>query len=209
MKVYIVSCHSNCAEWHEYINSSCLAKNIFHLAGSLQDAVFIDLNWTSFYNILKAKVIGAWNFHLVSQHFNHNYNFVLFSSVVSYFGAVGQSAYAAPNRFLDSLAYYWSNKNMPCLSINWGPWQGFGLGFTGISEIESIQLLVQAMKLNKTVLLIADLYVDLIEQNKIAHLEASKNFTHAEIQEKTEQKEIKPVLMKSLRIWSLNVIPKT
>jgi hypothetical protein len=49
---------------------------------------------------------------------------VLFSSIVGFFGNVGQSDYAIANEILNKSAYLMQRKHPNChvISINWGPW---------------------------------------------------------------------------------------
>ncbi len=54
--------------------------------------------------------------------------FVMFSSMVSTVGNVGQASYAACNSFQDSLAQYRRHVlGLPGLAINWGPISGAGV----------------------------------------------------------------------------------
>ncbi len=54
--------------------------------------------------------------------------FVMFSSMASVFGNMGQSSYSACNAFQDSLAQYRRQVlGLPGLAINWGAISGAGL----------------------------------------------------------------------------------
>ena len=54
--------------------------------------------------------------------------FVMFSSMASILGNMGQSSYSACNAFQDSLAQYRRHVlGLPGLSINWGPISGAGV----------------------------------------------------------------------------------
>lgn len=54
--------------------------------------------------------------------------FVMFSSIASVFGNVGQLSYSAGNAFQDSLAQYRRHVlGLPGLAINWGPINGAGV----------------------------------------------------------------------------------
>ncbi|MDQ3193413.1 MAG: beta-ketoacyl reductase, partial [Bacteroidota bacterium] len=52
--------------------------------------------------------------------------FVMYSSVASLLGSAGQANHSAANAFLDSLAHFRRNKDLPGLSINWGVWSEIG-----------------------------------------------------------------------------------
>ena len=54
--------------------------------------------------------------------------FVMFSSMASVLGNMGQSSYSACNAFQDSLAQYRRHVlDLPGLSVNWGPISGAGV----------------------------------------------------------------------------------
>ena len=54
--------------------------------------------------------------------------FVMFSSMASIVGNMGQSSYSACNAFQDSLAHYRRHVlGLPGLAINWGPISGAGV----------------------------------------------------------------------------------
>jgi acyl carrier protein len=72
------------------------------------------------------KVQGAWNLHRASLQLPLDF-FLLFSSAASVLGSAGQSGYAAGNQFLDALAHYRRARQLPAVSINWGPWSEVGL----------------------------------------------------------------------------------
>lgn len=54
--------------------------------------------------------------------------FVMFSSIASVLGNMGQTSYAASNHFQDALAEYRRKVlGLPGLAINWGPISGAGV----------------------------------------------------------------------------------
>ena len=101
-------------------------KGVFHLAGELGDGMIYQQSWDQFMRVMKPKVVGAWNLHMLTSDIPLDY-FVLFSSVVSVLGAPGQSNYAAANAFMDSLGHYRRSQGLPALSVNWGPWDSPGM----------------------------------------------------------------------------------
>ena len=72
--------------------------------------------------MLRAKSAGAWNLHELTEKFNLDY-FLLFSSAVSVLGGAGEGVYAAANAFLDALAHLRRQRELPALSVSWGPWE--------------------------------------------------------------------------------------
>jgi acyl transferase domain-containing protein/acyl carrier protein len=101
-------------------------KGIVHAAGTLDDALFVDQNWSRFEKVWAPKAAGAWHLHSATERLPLDF-FVLFSSISSVFGSPGQSNYAAANRYLDALAHYRQEQGLTALSINWGPWAEVGM----------------------------------------------------------------------------------
>lgn len=92
---------------------------VIHLAAVLDDALIMDLNPQRVTNVMKPKVLGAWNLHQETKHLKLDY-FVLFSSVSSLIGNAGQGNYVAANTYLDTLAHQRRSQGLPAISINWG-----------------------------------------------------------------------------------------
>ncbi|CEL93269.1 unnamed protein product, partial [Vitrella brassicaformis CCMP3155] len=73
-------------------------------------------------------VMGAMHLHELSVDtklpLDH---FVMFSSVASLFGNLGQSNYSAANSCLDALTEYRRSKKLAAQSIQWGPWTEQGM----------------------------------------------------------------------------------
>ncbi|NOY17302.1 MAG: SDR family NAD(P)-dependent oxidoreductase [Gammaproteobacteria bacterium] len=101
-------------------------KGIFHAAGVLDDAPLNAMNRQRLAKVMEPKIKGAWNLHTLSLDCELEF-FILFSSIASVLGSPGQSNYCAANAFLDGLARYRCGRNLPAVSINWGPWAGEGM----------------------------------------------------------------------------------
>ncbi len=101
-------------------------KGAIHAAGRLDDGLLKTLSWERFQAVLQPKITGTWNLHLATQKHSLDW-FVCFSSIVSVFGAAGQSNYAAANAFMDNLMSYRRNLGLPGLSINWSIWDEVGM----------------------------------------------------------------------------------
>ena len=123
-------------------------RGIVHAAGVLDDAILVKQSPARFRRVMAPKGEGAWNLHQASRDLDLDF-FVLFSSAASMLGSAGQANYAAANQFLDSLAQYRRARNLPAVSINWGPWSDVGLAARpdrgGRLEVDGISSLTPAL----------------------------------------------------------------
>lgn len=97
-------------------------EGIVHCAAALDDGVFTEQSWKRFPAVLAPKVEGTLNLHKLSL-LRGAKHFILFSSIASLIGSAGQANYSAANGFLDGFARYRRAQGLPCLLINWGPWE--------------------------------------------------------------------------------------
>ncbi|MBW4433620.1 MAG: SDR family NAD(P)-dependent oxidoreductase [Pelatocladus maniniholoensis HA4357-MV3] len=96
---------------------------IIHGAGNLADKRIENKSERDFEIVYAAKVAGLENMlHCVSPS-QLNY-LVLFSSVVGFYGNIGQSDYAIANEILNKSAHLVKRNYPNChvVAINWGPW---------------------------------------------------------------------------------------
>ena len=96
---------------------------IIHGAGNLADKLIEKKSVSDFESVFSTKINGLENLlHTVPVS---QLNFlVLFSSIVGFFGNVGQADYAMANEILNKTAHFIKHKFPTChvLSIGWGPW---------------------------------------------------------------------------------------
>ena len=92
---------------------------IFHGAMVLDDAYLLDLNESRFRKSFGPKVDGAINLFDLTKDMHLDY-FVLFSSISSLIGNVGQGNYVAANAFLDSFAEYSRSEGVNAIALNLG-----------------------------------------------------------------------------------------
>ena len=110
-------------------------RGIIHCAGVIDDGVLIQQEWRRFEKVLDPKVMGAWHLHEMTKALELDF-FVMFSSISSLFGSVGQGNYAAANAFLDALAHHRRSKGLPAVSINWGAWASVGMAAVAADKID-------------------------------------------------------------------------
>ncbi|HRL22439.1 MAG TPA: beta-ketoacyl synthase N-terminal-like domain-containing protein [Alcaligenes sp.] len=99
---------------------------IVHAAGVLDDGVLLQQTWPRVRAALAPKLPGAWHLHHLTLNEPLEF-FVLFSSIASLYGFMGQLSHTAASAFLDALAGHRAALGLPALSINWGPWAGIGV----------------------------------------------------------------------------------
>jgi aryl carrier-like protein len=114
-------------------------RGIFHLAGTLDDALLHAQDWPRFQRSASGKMDGAWNLHNATRDDPLDY-FVMFSSMASLVPMPGQGNYAAANSALDALAWKRRAEGRAALSINWGPWQEIGQAATEYGRLAHAKL---------------------------------------------------------------------
>ena len=97
-----------------------------HSAGLINDQMAMTMGIDLFRQVVKPKLAGSWLLHKLTRHLQLDF-FVMFSSVTSVLGRIGQANYAAGNAFMDALAHYRRAIGLPAVSINWGPWSKVGM----------------------------------------------------------------------------------
>jgi NAD(P)-dependent dehydrogenase (short-subunit alcohol dehydrogenase family) len=97
---------------------------IIHGAGNLADKLIEKKTVQDFETVYSPKVEGLQTL-LAAVPASQLDFLVLFSSIVGFFGNVGQTDYAIANEILNKSAYLLQRKNPNCrvISINWGPWE--------------------------------------------------------------------------------------
>lgn len=92
---------------------------IFHGAMVLDDGYLADMTEQRFRTVLKPKIDGAMNLHHQVADMNLD-TFVVFSSISSLIGNLGQANYVVANAFLDSFAIWRNSMGLPATAINLG-----------------------------------------------------------------------------------------
>ncbi|WP_108807996.1 SDR family NAD(P)-dependent oxidoreductase [Aquimarina spinulae] len=123
-------------------------NGILHCAGMTSDNFIVKKTRDEFGGVLIPKVTGTFNLDQASKDIDLDF-LVLFSSVASQIGNVGQADYAAANGFMDQFAVYRNQlvqkdqRQGQTLSINWPLWQDGGMQIDQASQ----EILKQTMQI--------------------------------------------------------------
>jgi acyl transferase domain-containing protein/acyl carrier protein len=155
-------------------------RGIFHVAGVTDDGWIRTQTQQRLDAVLASKARGAWHLHELTRASALD-AFVLFSSAASVLGSPGQATYAAANAFLDGLAWLRASEGLAAQSINWGLWEGVGMGarlepkarerlrdqgFQTLSPEQGLRLLEWAMERGQPQLALLPLDWDLLARSQ-------------------------------------------
>jgi NADP-dependent 3-hydroxy acid dehydrogenase YdfG/acyl carrier protein len=136
-------------------------RGIFHCAMVLDDGRLADLDKNRFSKVMAPKVAGALHLHEFTNNIPLDC-FVLFSSISSIIGNIGQANYIAANAFLDAFAHYRRSLGLPATAINWGVFSETGVaarhahltelfksgGITGFTTEQALLALERVREIN-------------------------------------------------------------
>lgn len=110
---------------------------VIHAAAVLDDHTLLEQSAETFHTAFAAKALGAWNLHTACADKDLDF-FVMYSSVAALFGSAGQGNYAAANTLLDALAHARFRRNLPGMTIQWGPFSEVGMAVAREGGIERL-----------------------------------------------------------------------
>lgn len=109
---------------------------VIHSAGVAGGGLIINKNKGKFDEVIRPKIQGTWiiNQLTASEHLDF---FIMFSSISSLNGSMGQSDYTAANSYLDSFVDYRKLifPEQKTLTINWPGWNDVGMLVNYLSEL--------------------------------------------------------------------------
>ena len=182
-------------------------KGIIHCAGQSNIEKASSINPDTFAKTVAPKVLGSWNLHQASANFKLDY-FILCSSIAGSLGSPGQVFYGAANAFMDALAQYRCQQNLPALSINWGPWDDVGMyrkaldsgerfmldavGINSLAPADYLPELESALSADISQIMIADIQWETYNLF-LANTVLRDTYTHL-VPAKKEVEEVKPTI---------------
>ncbi len=150
--------------WQRLQEQRMQITGIVNAAAVFKDRLLKDLQEEDFREVWQAKYQSALNMHKVSFQSPLKY-FVVFSSISSAVGNVGQANYVAANIALESLIEQRCSQNLPGLAIEWGPVGDVGflssqkqvksslesaLGYEALKSCDALSVLPKLLKKNGT-----------------------------------------------------------
>lgn len=98
-------------------------NGVIHCAGMIHDALILKKSEKNVHEVLSPKIQGTLNLVKLTRDMPLDF-FVLFSSISSIFGNIGQGDYAYANSFMDAFA---NINNDRLIAIDWPPWMEGGM----------------------------------------------------------------------------------
>lgn len=103
-------------------------KGIVHTAGTIKDMPVSEMSWEDMEFVFKPKITAVSVLDRLCEQHNLALDFfILFSSIASVMGTIGQVNYAGANAYLDFFSQYRRARGEAALSIGWGPWSQLGM----------------------------------------------------------------------------------
>ncbi len=101
-------------------------RGVVHAAGVIRDQLLTEQRADDVAAVLWPKLggVAALEQALAGQELDFT---IVFSSLTSWLGGLGQASYAAANAVLDAMADEWARRGRPCVAIGWGPWAEVGM----------------------------------------------------------------------------------
>ncbi|BCJ94415.1 hypothetical protein acsn021_19840 [Anaerocolumna cellulosilytica] len=136
---------------------------IIYAAGIIADSFIINKELATFQKVVDTKAKGVLIIDELTKNDQLDF-FVMFSSIASIQGIIGQADYASANAFLDCFSWYrrQNNRTGKSICINWGLWSKVGMGNNAltlenarkervqlIDPIEGVEAFFHSISINK------------------------------------------------------------
>lgn len=133
---------------------------IFHCAGVAGDGIILQKELSTFESVISPKVFGSMLLDKYTAKYEPDF-MLLFSSMLSVFGDIGQSDYMSGNSYMDSFAVYRNNLGRFTRTINWPAWKetGMAIDYNVADAVNTIDSIYSADALNAIDEIMASEYV--------------------------------------------------
>jgi len=112
-------------------------SGIIHAAGIPDSGILQTSTVEALNSEMKPKLDGTLVIHKIVTEIKveERPEVILFSSLSSKLGAIGQAGYTASNAFIDSYAEWASHNGMHVISINWDRWKETGMAYNAVKRM--------------------------------------------------------------------------
>ncbi len=141
-----------------------IIHGVYHTAGIIKDSLALNKQLENVQKVLEPKIKGTINIINAAKKLNVDF-VMLFSSLASVTGNMGQSDYGFANAFLDNYAEFEANNGVgtKVYSVNWPLWKDGGMQV----DDDRVQLMINATGMVPLLTSTALLVIDTIIDNKI------------------------------------------
>jgi polyketide synthase PksN len=101
-------------------------NGIVHTAGVAGQGFVFNKEEKSFREVIEPKILGTWLLDSLTREENPDF-MILFSSISSFMGELGQGDYAASNAYMNSFSIHRNSMGYKTISINWPAWKETGM----------------------------------------------------------------------------------
>ncbi len=110
---------------------------VMHCAGVAGDGFIIKKDKEAFDKVIEPKVQGTWILDKLTEKNNLDF-FIMFSSITSLLGGLGQGDYTSANSYMDSFSAHRNKKGKRTIVINWPAWKEVGMAVDyGVDESQN------------------------------------------------------------------------
>lgn len=135
-------------------------NGMIHCAGVAGDGILLNKPFDVFCNVIGPKITGSIILSELTKEHKPDF-YIMYSSIQTIFGGIGQGDYTAANAFMDGYAQYLRTRNMNAQTINWSGWSETGMAvdyrvnddavlFSSVDNAQGIKGLYSVMTHNVT-----------------------------------------------------------
>jgi polyketide synthase PksN len=187
-------------------------EGIIHAAGVTGEQYLFRTSDEQMESILAPKILGTYYLNELTKNDALSF-FIVFSSVVTLYGAPGQTVYTAANSYMDAVIAQRKREGRPALSIKWAPWKETGMAyryknkddgyFSMIDTGEAIELFHVIMGIKNGIFVLGSLNTALIKANmENQYLKMSVSIKNTEKQNELKSSLVKNSTSKSICFMS-------
>lgn len=151
-------------------------EGIFHCAGNAGDGMLLNRSLERMDSVIMPKVCGTYLLDQYTRKLQPEF-MLLFSSMLTIFGDVGQADYMSANTYMDAFAEYRNQAGLKTKVVNWPAWREVGMavaydvvdteGFIeAIGNADAMQVIAELLMSDQTRVMAGKLNYGVMKQRK-------------------------------------------